>query len=109
MGLFVTGLLGDEDDLRRAVEQVTEAATRVQYNEEFGVFMVHFDEETPELNFLKDAVTTNMFACIIAPNVRFVYTLRELEGLTYDEVKQMVNDDEQRNLQRANYFVAGPS
>ena len=106
MGLFVTGLLEDEDDLRRAVEQVTEAETRVQYNEEFGVFMVHFVEETPQLIQLKDAVTTNLFACIIAPNVRFVYTLRELDGLTYDEVKQMVKDDERRNLERANYFVA---
>jgi hypothetical protein len=106
MGLFVTGLLGNEDDLRRAVEQVTEAVTRVQYNEEFGVFMVDFGEETPQLNDLKDAVTTNSFACIIAPDVRFVYTLRELDGLTYDEVKQMVKDDERQNLERVNYFVA---
>jgi hypothetical protein len=58
------------------------------------------------LNDLKDAVTTNSFACIIAPDVRFVYTLRELDGLTYDEVKQMVKDDERQNLERVNYFVA---
>jgi hypothetical protein len=38
--------------------------------------------------------------------VRFVYTLRELDGLTYDEVKQMVKDDERQNLERVNYFVA---
>lgn len=106
MGLFVTGLeYDDEAELRRALDNVAEATSSVQYNEAFGVFMVQFAEETPELICLKNAVLTNSFACIIS-NARFVYTLRELDGLTYDEVKQMAKDDERQNLQRANYFVA---
>lgn len=107
MGLFVTCLEGNEADLRTVLERFAECTASVQYNADFNVVMVQFDEETPEVSALKLAVFTNSRACVISNlNIRFVYTLRELEGLTQDEVKQLVKDDEALNAERADYFVA---
>ena len=106
MGLFVTCLEGTAD-MQLVLERFADCTVNVQYNADFNVVMVQFDEDTPEVIALNLAVFTNSRACIISNlNIRFVYTLRELEGLTQDEVKQMIKDDEALNAERADYFAA---
>jgi hypothetical protein len=107
MVLFLTCLEHGIDDLSRVLSSVAGVDVQPEYNDDYNVVVVEFNEETLNVVALKNAVSLQGVAYIIsAPNFRFVYTLRELEGRTRDEVKQLVKDDEALNEERSKYFIA---